>query len=67
MTRSLHLTRERRIVLAVLEHLGMDPALLETAEYDSLILAAGVAMRDGCSEDTLRRMVEQDRLLRAKK
>lgn len=50
---TLHLTRERRIVLAVLSALDYDYDLVDKATYERLLLAAGLGMRDGYPDEVL--------------
>lgn len=62
MTR--HLTRERRIVLAVLSALDYDYDLVDKETYNRLILAAGIGMRDGYPDDVLEIFYKLDQEIR---
>lgn len=62
MTR--HLTRERRIVLAVLNALDYDLQIVDRATYERLLLAAGIGMRDGYPDEVLDIFYKLDQELR---
>lgn len=59
-----HLTRERRIVLGILNAMDIDIETVSKEQYDRYILAAGIGMRDGYPDDVLEILYKQDQMIR---
>lgn len=61
MTR--HLTRERRIVLAILNAMQIDIESVSKEDYERFLVAAGTGMRDGFPDDVLEIFYKQDEMI----
>lgn len=57
---SRHMTKERRIVLGILNAMGLDISEVTREEYNHYIIAAGLGLRDGYPDDVLEIFHKQD-------